>query len=198
MSRPRALDDSPAAGRPVPLGERAATGDDRPGPRVRVAGLLDHRQGSPHTAARPQSTGCVSPEGFDQICAPGDELVAATVIDRPPRPPRRGPHPTPQLLRPLPQAAVEAAGSPGRPTSSGVSSSVPQQRANRLRRTFKELMTRRGADLRYGRTFLRRFREAGLAEGRGGGHYPRGRDGMRPPGDRDHTTCPRRAGSRPR
>jgi len=35
-----------------------------------------------------------------------------------------------------------------------------QQRANRLRRAFRELMTHRGADLRYARTLPRTLREA--------------------------------------
>jgi SAM-dependent methyltransferase len=39
-----------------------------------------------------------------------------------------------------------------------------QQRANRLRRAFRELMTHRGADLRYGRTLPRTLREAGLVD----------------------------------
>src|SRR3954447_26836016 len=39
-----------------------------------------------------------------------------------------------------------------------------QQRANRLRRAVRELMTRRGADLRYSRTLPRALRAAGLVD----------------------------------
>jgi hypothetical protein len=38
-----------------------------------------------------------------------------------------------------------------------------QRRANRLRDAVRELLTRSGADLRYGRTLPRALREAGLA-----------------------------------
>jgi SAM-dependent methyltransferase len=49
-----------------------------------------------------------------------------------------------------------------------------QQRANRLRRAFRELMTRRGADLRYGRTLPRTLREAGLDDVAAVGNFPIG------------------------
>src|SRR5690242_17356191 len=49
-----------------------------------------------------------------------------------------------------------------------------QQRANRLRRAVRELMTRRGADLRYGRTLPRALRAAGLVEVAAAGCFPVG------------------------
>ncbi len=49
-----------------------------------------------------------------------------------------------------------------------------QQRANRLRRAFRELMTHRGADLRYGRTLPRTLREAGLVDVAAAGSFPVG------------------------
>jgi SAM-dependent methyltransferase len=49
-----------------------------------------------------------------------------------------------------------------------------QRRANRLRRAFRELMTRRGADLRYGRTLPRALREAGLVDVAAAGSFPVG------------------------
>ncbi len=49
-----------------------------------------------------------------------------------------------------------------------------QQRANRLRRAFRELMTRRGADPRYGRTLPRTLREAGLVDVAAAGSFPVG------------------------
>jgi SAM-dependent methyltransferase len=49
-----------------------------------------------------------------------------------------------------------------------------QQRANRLRRAFRELMAHRGADLRYGRTLPRTLREAGLVDVAAAGSYPVG------------------------
>ena len=49
-----------------------------------------------------------------------------------------------------------------------------QRRANRLRRAFRELMTRRGADLRYGRTLPRTLREAGLVDVAAAGSFPVG------------------------
>jgi SAM-dependent methyltransferase len=47
-----------------------------------------------------------------------------------------------------------------------------QQRANRLRRAFRELMTHRGADLHYGRTLPRTLREAGLLDVAAAGSFP--------------------------
>jgi SAM-dependent methyltransferase len=49
-----------------------------------------------------------------------------------------------------------------------------QHRANRLRRAFRELMTHRGADLRYGRTLPRTLREAGLVDVAAAGSFPVG------------------------
>ncbi|MEV4532278.1 methyltransferase [Asanoa sp. NPDC049518] len=49
-----------------------------------------------------------------------------------------------------------------------------QQRANRLRRAVRELMTRRGADLRFGRTLPRALRAAGLVEVAASGCFPVG------------------------
>ena len=49
-----------------------------------------------------------------------------------------------------------------------------QRRANRLRRAFRELMTRRGADLRYGRTLPRTLRQAGLVDVAAAGSFPVG------------------------
>jgi len=49
-----------------------------------------------------------------------------------------------------------------------------QQRANRLRRAFRQLMTHRGADLRYGRTLPRTLREAGLVDVAAAGSFPVG------------------------
>jgi SAM-dependent methyltransferase len=49
-----------------------------------------------------------------------------------------------------------------------------QRRANRLRRAFRELMTRRGADMRYGRTLPRTLREAGLVDVAAAGSFPVG------------------------
>jgi hypothetical protein len=49
-----------------------------------------------------------------------------------------------------------------------------QRRANRLRRAVRELMTRRGADLRYGRTLPRALRAAGLVDVTAAGCFPVG------------------------
>jgi hypothetical protein len=49
-----------------------------------------------------------------------------------------------------------------------------QRRADRLLGAFRELMTRRGADLRYGRTLPRTLREAGLADVAAAGSFPVG------------------------
>ena len=49
-----------------------------------------------------------------------------------------------------------------------------QQRANRLRDAVRELLTRRGADLRYGRTLPRALREAGLVDVAAAGSFPVG------------------------
>jgi SAM-dependent methyltransferase len=49
-----------------------------------------------------------------------------------------------------------------------------QQRANRLRDAIRELLTRRGADLRYGRTLPRALRAAGLVDVAAAGSFPVG------------------------
>ncbi|MCZ7437360.1 methyltransferase domain-containing protein [Micromonospora sp. WMMC241] len=49
-----------------------------------------------------------------------------------------------------------------------------QRRANRLRRAVRELMTRRGADLRFGRTLPRALRAAGLVDVAATGCFPVG------------------------
>jgi len=49
-----------------------------------------------------------------------------------------------------------------------------QQRSNRLRRAVRELMIRRGADMRYGRTLPRALRAAGLADVAADGYFPVG------------------------
>ena len=49
-----------------------------------------------------------------------------------------------------------------------------QQRANRLRRAVRELMTRRGTDLRFGRTLPRVLRAAGLVDVTAAGFFPVG------------------------
>jgi SAM-dependent methyltransferase len=49
-----------------------------------------------------------------------------------------------------------------------------QRRANRLRRAVRELMTRRGADLRYGRTLPQALRAAGLVDVAAAGCFPLG------------------------
>ena len=65
------------------------------------------------------------------------------------------------------------------------------RRANELRDAVRELLTRRGADLRYGRTLPRALREAGLidvaAEGAAGG-LQRAGSGVRA-GDRIRPGC---------
>lgn len=47
-----------------------------------------------------------------------------------------------------------------------------QQLANRLKEGFRQLMTRRGVDLAYGRTLPRRLREAGLADVGAEAYFP--------------------------
>ncbi|MCP2329647.1 SAM-dependent methyltransferase [Hamadaea flava] len=49
-----------------------------------------------------------------------------------------------------------------------------QQRANRLRRAFRALMTRRGADMRFGRTLPQALRSAGLVDVAAAGCFPVG------------------------
>jgi SAM-dependent methyltransferase len=49
-----------------------------------------------------------------------------------------------------------------------------QRRANRLRDAVRELLTRRGADLRFGRTLPRALRDAGLAGVGAAGYFPVG------------------------
>jgi SAM-dependent methyltransferase len=49
-----------------------------------------------------------------------------------------------------------------------------EQRANRLRNAIRELLTRRGAELRFGRTLPRALREAGLVDVAAAGSFPVG------------------------
>jgi SAM-dependent methyltransferase len=46
------------------------------------------------------------------------------------------------------------------------------RRANRLRQGFRTLLTRRGADVAYGRTLPRRLRDAGLTDVRAEAYFP--------------------------
>jgi SAM-dependent methyltransferase len=57
---------------------------------------------------------------------------------------------------------------------SGDDSGSAQRRANRLRDAVRELLTRRGADLRYGRTLPRALRAAGLVDVGAAGSFPIG------------------------
>jgi SAM-dependent methyltransferase len=77
-------------------------------------------------------------------------------------------------LRPGGWLLVEDADTELQPLACLDESGPAQRRANRLRRAFRELMTRRGADLRYGRTLPRTLREAGLADVAAAGSFPVG------------------------
>jgi SAM-dependent methyltransferase len=77
-------------------------------------------------------------------------------------------------LRPGGSLLVEDADTELQPLVCLDESGPAQQRANRLRRAFRELMTRRGADLRYGRTLPRTLREAGLVDVAAAGSFPVG------------------------
>jgi len=77
-------------------------------------------------------------------------------------------------LRPGGWLLVEDADTELQPLACLDESGPAQRRANRLRRAFRELMTRRGADLRYGRTLPGALREAGLADVAAAGSFPVG------------------------
>ncbi|WP_084713273.1 methyltransferase domain-containing protein [Streptacidiphilus rugosus] len=77
-------------------------------------------------------------------------------------------------LRPGGRLLVEDADTALQPLACLDESGPAQQRANRLRDAFRELLARRGADLRYGRTLPRALREAGLVEVAAAGSFPVG------------------------
>lgn len=77
-------------------------------------------------------------------------------------------------LRPGGWLLVEDADTALQPLACLEESGPAQQRANRLRGAFRELLTRRGGDLRYGRTLPRALREAGLVDVAASGSFPVG------------------------
>ena len=77
-------------------------------------------------------------------------------------------------LRPGGWLLVEDADTALQPLACLDDSGPAQRRANRLRDAVRELLTRRGADLRYGRTLPRALREAGLADVAAAGSFPVG------------------------
>ncbi|MFI7229519.1 methyltransferase domain-containing protein [Nonomuraea angiospora] len=77
-------------------------------------------------------------------------------------------------LRPGGRLLVEDADTELQPLACLDEAGPAQQRANRLRRAVRELMTRRGADLRYGRTLPRALRAAGLVDVAAAGCFPVG------------------------
>jgi SAM-dependent methyltransferase len=77
-------------------------------------------------------------------------------------------------LRPGGWLLVEDADTELQPLVCLEESGPAQRRANRLRCAFRELMTRRGADLHYGRTLPRTLREAGLVDVAAAGSFPVG------------------------
>lgn len=77
-------------------------------------------------------------------------------------------------LRPGGRLLIEDADTALQPLACLDDSGPAQQRANRLRNAVRELLTRRGADLRYGRTLPRALREAGLADVAASGSFPVG------------------------
>lgn len=77
-------------------------------------------------------------------------------------------------LRPGGWLLVEDADTELQPRVCLEESGPAQERANRLRRAFRELMARRGADLRYGRTLPRALRGAGLVDVAAAGSFPVG------------------------
>jgi SAM-dependent methyltransferase len=77
-------------------------------------------------------------------------------------------------LRPGGWLLVEDADTELQPLASLDEVGPAQQRANRLRRAVRELMTRRGADMRYGRTLPRALRAAGLVDVTAAGCFPIG------------------------
>jgi hypothetical protein len=77
-------------------------------------------------------------------------------------------------LRPGGRLLVEDADTGLQPLACLDEVSPEEQRANRLRRAVRELLTRRGADLRYGRTLPRALRAAGLVDVAAAGCVPVG------------------------
>lgn len=77
-------------------------------------------------------------------------------------------------LRPGGWLLVEDADTALQPLACLDESGPAQRRANRLRDAVRELLTRRGADLRYGRTLPRALRAAGLVDVAAAGSFPVG------------------------
>lgn len=77
-------------------------------------------------------------------------------------------------LRPGGWLLVEDADTALQPLACLDDSGPAQRRANRLRDAVRELLSRRGADLRYGRTLPRALREAGLVDVAAAGSFPVG------------------------
>jgi SAM-dependent methyltransferase len=77
-------------------------------------------------------------------------------------------------LRPGGWLLVEDADTALQPLACLDDSGPAQRRANRLRDAVRELLTRRGADLRYGRTLPRALRQAGLVDVAAAGAFPVG------------------------
>jgi SAM-dependent methyltransferase len=77
-------------------------------------------------------------------------------------------------LRPGGRLLVEDADTALQPLACLDDTGPAQRMANRLRNAVRELMTRRGADLRYGRTLPRALREAGLVDVAAAGTFPVG------------------------
>ncbi|AUG75038.1 methyltransferase [Kitasatospora sp. MMS16-BH015] len=77
-------------------------------------------------------------------------------------------------LRPGGRLLIEDADTALQPLACLDETGPAQQRANRLRTAVRELLARRGADLRYGRTLPRALREAGLVDVAASGTFPIG------------------------
>jgi SAM-dependent methyltransferase len=77
-------------------------------------------------------------------------------------------------LRPGGWLLVEDADTALQPLACLDDSRPAQRRANRLRDAVRELLARRGADLRFGRTLPRMLREAGLVDVAAAGYFPFG------------------------
>lgn len=77
-------------------------------------------------------------------------------------------------LRPGGRLLVEDADTALQPLACLDDRGPAQRRANRLRDAVRELLTRRGADLRYGRTLPGALREAGLVDVAAAGFFPVG------------------------
>lgn len=77
-------------------------------------------------------------------------------------------------LRPGGWLLIEDADTALQPLACLDDSGPAQRRANRVRDAIRELLTRRGADLRYGRTLPRALREAGLVDVAAAGSFPVG------------------------